>query len=210
MITTVGQNIKKLREQQNINQEELAQLVGVSSQAVSKWETDESKPSLETLVKISRVFHVSVDALVTGIDDYDVFDNENIVNFKLRQIYCRAKRGEGVNGALNDVITTIFPLSASDKDHYWMCSARLIVKATLLAMIEDKNITQDSYTLDKLKDILQMHSTNSADKPKKILEYFADKSNQCKELISVFPADAKVTAEGMLTMVATQLNLLSF
>lgn len=54
----------QLRKERGISQEELANVVGVSRQAVQKWESGASQPNLENLVAISRYFQVSLDALL--------------------------------------------------------------------------------------------------------------------------------------------------
>lgn len=60
--TVVGQNIAKLRHEKQMKQEELARAVGVSAQAVSKWETG-GMPDAALLPKIADTFSVSVDVL---------------------------------------------------------------------------------------------------------------------------------------------------
>lgn len=60
--TAIGQNIAKLRREKQIRQEELANHVGVSAQAVSKWENG-GMPDTDLLPKIADFFGVSVDAL---------------------------------------------------------------------------------------------------------------------------------------------------
>ena len=61
---TLGQNIATFRKEKNITQEALAEICGVSSQAVSKWENDISCPDIALLKTIARTFGVSVDELL--------------------------------------------------------------------------------------------------------------------------------------------------
>ena len=56
--------LKDLRRQSGLSQEQLANRVGVSRQAISKWESGAGRPELENLVALSDVFAVSVDALL--------------------------------------------------------------------------------------------------------------------------------------------------
>jgi len=63
---SVGKNIAALRKYANLTQEQLAEKCNVSRQAVTKWETGESEPSIERLIILSEVFQVSIDELVTG------------------------------------------------------------------------------------------------------------------------------------------------
>ncbi len=62
--TTLGQKIGSLRREKEWTQEELAEKLGVSAQAVSKWENDVSCPDIMLLPEISKLFGVTVDALL--------------------------------------------------------------------------------------------------------------------------------------------------
>lgn len=57
-------NIKELRKHKGLRQEELAELMGVSTASVSKWETDQCAPELTVLMELADYFEVSVDALM--------------------------------------------------------------------------------------------------------------------------------------------------
>ena len=65
---TLGENIVRLRTQKNWSQGDLADVLDISRQSVSKWETDASVPELEKLLKLSELFGVTLDALVRGED----------------------------------------------------------------------------------------------------------------------------------------------
>ena len=62
----VGQNIKKFREEKGLRQEDLAEQLHVTRQAVSNWENGKTQPDLETLQKIAQVLEVSVEELIYG------------------------------------------------------------------------------------------------------------------------------------------------
>jgi transcriptional regulator with XRE-family HTH domain len=61
---TLGKKIQKLRKEKNWTQEELAERLGVSSQAVSKWETDISSPDILLLRPLAELMGISVDYLL--------------------------------------------------------------------------------------------------------------------------------------------------
>ena len=61
---TVSEKIYTLRTRLGLSQEELAEKLGVSRQSVSKWETGQSLPDLEKIIKLADLFGVSVDELV--------------------------------------------------------------------------------------------------------------------------------------------------
>ncbi len=65
-MTKVAKNIKRLRMIQNMSQEELAQKLFVSRQAVSSWENNRTQPDLEMIQKISELFGVQVEELLYG------------------------------------------------------------------------------------------------------------------------------------------------
>ena len=63
---TLGARIQAHRRRMGISQEQLAERLGVSRQAVSKWELDESLPELDKALALCRVFGVSADLLLQG------------------------------------------------------------------------------------------------------------------------------------------------
>lgn len=66
MNETIGSRICKFRKEKGMTQEELASQLGVSSQAVSKWENDISCPDISLLPQLSRVLGVTTDAILSG------------------------------------------------------------------------------------------------------------------------------------------------
>lgn len=69
MIETIGNRISKFRKEKHMTQEDLANAMGVSSQAVSKWENDASCPDISLLPKLSKVLGITIDELLTGKHD---------------------------------------------------------------------------------------------------------------------------------------------
>ena len=66
MDMTIGKRIGLLRRQKGLTQEELANHMGVSPQAVSKWENDQTCPDISALPKLSKLLGVTVDELLEG------------------------------------------------------------------------------------------------------------------------------------------------
>ena len=62
-IMNIGNNIKQLRQQKNLTQDQVAEILAVSYQAVSKWENNANTPDIALLPKIAELFGVSIDAL---------------------------------------------------------------------------------------------------------------------------------------------------
>lgn len=69
MYDSLGARIAGMRKQKGITQEGLADIMGVSSQAVSKWENNLSCPDIQLLPKLAATFDISVDQLLTGKQD---------------------------------------------------------------------------------------------------------------------------------------------
>ena len=65
---TLGQRIQELRKQAGLSQEGLGEALGVSRQAVSKWESDAGIPELDTLIAMSRFFGITIGELL-GVED---------------------------------------------------------------------------------------------------------------------------------------------
>lgn len=59
-----GSKLKKLREEHNLSQEELAQQLNVSRQAVYKWEAHKGYPDIHNLIRLSDMFDVTIDDLI--------------------------------------------------------------------------------------------------------------------------------------------------
>ena len=60
----LNEKIQKLRKDHGISQEQLAERLNVTRQAISKWETGEGMPDIENILQLSAVFNVSVDYLL--------------------------------------------------------------------------------------------------------------------------------------------------
>lgn len=98
----IGFSIVTLRRERGISQETLAESVGVSRQAVTKWESGESLPELENLVAIAHFFGVTVDSLLRpapcGNDDAapgaanPADSSALLASHSFLEFLCRAKR----------------------------------------------------------------------------------------------------------------------
>lgn len=75
MNETIGQVIKRLRKERNFTQEELAEQLGVTAQAVSKWESEIGLPDISQVVPLATVFGVPTDVL---FGRHGVNDNEEV------------------------------------------------------------------------------------------------------------------------------------
>ena len=77
---TLSEKIMNLRKKNGWSQEELAERLDISRQSVSKWESGESVPTLEKLIRISEIFEVSTDYLLKDNFKEEKFDrNESSI-----------------------------------------------------------------------------------------------------------------------------------
>lgn len=66
MNTSIGKRIAGLHKDKGLKQETLAEMLGVSGQAVSKWENDQTCPDISLLPQLARILGVTVDELLSG------------------------------------------------------------------------------------------------------------------------------------------------
>lgn len=88
----IGNKINQLRKLSGMTQEQLAEKVNVSRQTVSKWESGGSTPDVDSIVKISRMFHVSLDDLLLEGEKDVTNKNEQISLEDLMKINLHNRR----------------------------------------------------------------------------------------------------------------------
>lgn len=71
MESSLGKRIAKLRKDKKLSQDNLADMLGVTPQAVSKWENDQTCPDISLLPKLANIFNISIDELLNGEQDND-------------------------------------------------------------------------------------------------------------------------------------------
>ena len=81
----VGKNIAKFRKKKNLTQEELAQKINISAKAISSYENNRNLPNIETLILLSEVLDVPVDAVIgttkeDKIDTKEKYDKQRKTN----------------------------------------------------------------------------------------------------------------------------------
>lgn len=83
----ISQNIKRLRNERNMTQENLADIIGVSAQAVSKWERGDTCPDITLLPVIANTFSISIDELLGN--------DKIIIEEKIKTIITECKKLTG-------------------------------------------------------------------------------------------------------------------
>ena len=74
----IADRIQYLRKQKGLSQEELADKIGVSRQAVSKWESEQSTPDLDKIIVMSDLFEVTTDYILKGIEPVSTTSKKTI------------------------------------------------------------------------------------------------------------------------------------
>jgi transcriptional regulator with XRE-family HTH domain len=140
----LGEAIKRLRTEKGVTQEELADYVKVSFQAVSKWETNTTLPDIVLLPKLAVFFGVSIDALfaVNTDDELERIDfmlaNENLTDqnftYAKRTLDAILKENENDTGALKRYARLY--IYKNNRDN--LAAGRMLEKAISLAPTDEE------------------------------------------------------------------------
>ena len=98
-MNVVSNSINKLREEKGMTQDELAEKLNVTRQAVSNWETGKTQPDIETLTRLAEIFDVSVERIIYGSER-----KERIVQVS-RNVQIGPKEGLSMGAALAMIIS---------------------------------------------------------------------------------------------------------
>lgn len=101
MIETFGQRFTKLRKEKGLTQEDIANRVNISAQAVSKWENDISMPDITVLILLADIFDISLDELL-GRNNKQVVklineDNKKDINKMVLRMKVFTTDGDKIN-----------------------------------------------------------------------------------------------------------------
>ncbi|EHL08862.1 DNA-binding helix-turn-helix protein [Desulfitobacterium hafniense DP7] len=77
MVMSFSEKLRVLRKEKGLSQEQLAEMVNVSRQAVSKWESEQAYPELDKLILLSDFFNISLDDLIKDKNPEDVAKNND-------------------------------------------------------------------------------------------------------------------------------------
>lgn len=81
MVIKIGEKIKELRKKADVNQERFAEYLGVTAQAVSKWEVEGCYPDIELLPSIANFFNITIDELMC----FDTIKNKEKIDKIIQQ-----------------------------------------------------------------------------------------------------------------------------
>ena len=83
---SVGERITTLRKSRDMSQGQLATLIGVSRQAISKWENDQTTPDTLNLIRLSEVFDSDIEYIATGVERVDMSEVEPMIHTVVREV----------------------------------------------------------------------------------------------------------------------------
>ena len=72
----IAERLQDLRKKAGYSQEQVAEMLGISRQAVSKWESGQGKPDIENIIKLTEVYSVSADYILLGTEKASVTVSE--------------------------------------------------------------------------------------------------------------------------------------
>lgn len=105
----ISDRIQQLRKTKGISQEELADRIGVSRQAVSKWESEQSMPDIDKIILLSDYFETTTDYLIKGIEP--VKENESKQNSLIFTLTGTILNAVGLISAIAIELTKQSPVS---------------------------------------------------------------------------------------------------
>lgn len=119
----IGNSIKQLRQQKNLTQDQVAKILGISYQAVSKWETGANTPDIALLPEIANLFGVSIDALFSN-NFMDYSDIQSFVKDDdvIRVVQMRGTKVLRVSSTFSPdepPIQIAFPRDCNDRTQYF-------------------------------------------------------------------------------------------
>ena len=85
----IDQQLTKLRKKNNMSQEKLSELLGVSRQTIYKWENNKAYPDMINLVTLSDIFDISMEELIKGVQKDNLDESKTACNQTLNQIKTR-------------------------------------------------------------------------------------------------------------------------
>lgn len=115
-------NLKSIRQERHISQEALAEIVGVSRQAVSKWEQGSSYPEMEKLLVLSKELNVSLDYLMLGeiksTENNKTLSNNIIV--PTGKITVNSYDGKSIVNCYKVLASHVMYKAKNDEPKYWL------------------------------------------------------------------------------------------
>ena len=114
-MNTIGQNIAYFRKQKQLTQEELAEKMSVTAQAVSKWECDASYPDITVINSLAKVLGISVDSIFNGSKEIPEMKETTPEKLDRRILRVQVQVTKAENEESDTTIIARFPVAAVNK-----------------------------------------------------------------------------------------------
>lgn len=162
-IRKVGENIALLRKTKGITQSELGERIGVSFQAVSKWERGETLPDTALLPDLAKILETTIDFILLGNEKTVGYKGRFIVSDMRKGLECLKNTGEylgreniiyraaidGINNEMNTDIEAAF----SDDYVFEAFLAEAIIQNLIAGQYVDISDVRNSFRHDRFRNI---------------------------------------------------------
>ena len=155
-----NENLKYLRKQANLTQEQLAEELNVSRQAITKWESGQSMPDIENLIELSYIFSVTIDSLVGDIESKSSLR----INKKINSIGWFIAPFIIVYIFITIAISNFVKYISNKEDLVFPTVAIMIILGTILFIISIKK-----WLKEKQNTIINLTNTNEGKKVRRKL-----------------------------------------
>ena len=133
---SLSENLQNLRKLKNMSQEELAEKLSVSRQAVSKWESGNGYPETEKIISICEIFDCSMDELVKGKISSDIKSEKNNYDLIMSNAAKGISRGVAIILLCVSIMLTIlgFAYDKQSEDQLALIGVIVILLGVVLAV----------------------------------------------------------------------------
>lgn len=148
----IGKKIKELRLSKKLTQKDLAKILNVTPQAISKWERNESNPDIQMLVTLSKYFNISVDDILGNKNEnfFGSFISKIKGNKKMEKV-TKKNQSEDFENTESEKKVLIFDIVFSlISDEGQIQTQFLTSKLELLLKKSNEHITVKTYSSDKV------------------------------------------------------------
>ena len=228
MEMTLAENIRRFRKERSLTQEQLAEALGVTADAVYKWEAKLSGPELELILQMADFFDTSVDVLL----GYTVKDNRPEATVKRLQEYRRRKEPDGLPEAEKALgkyphsfgivsesaaLYRAFGFDSGDKALFRRAPALLERSLLLLPQSEDPQISEQTIygriaetylgpgETDKTAELLKSHNADGVFSPR--IGYILARGDQAAEAVPFLSEALLKLLSDLVTTIMGYVNL---